>query len=70
MGHSYGCSTLLQAYYTLNPELKAKVTHIVLLDPWLFPLKEDSFNQKIEIPLLMIANEDFVHFQPVHEANK
>ena len=60
MGHSYGCATLLQSYYTLPPALKDKITGIVLLDPWLFPLKEDALTQKINVPILMLANEDFV----------
>lgn len=40
MGHSYGSATVLQAYYMLDEVLKAKVTHIILLDPWLFPLTD------------------------------
>ena len=40
-GHSYGGSTILQAYR--NPEVRKKVSKIILLDPWLFPLKEEDF---------------------------
>jgi pimeloyl-ACP methyl ester carboxylesterase len=45
IGHSYGCATAIQAYHSLEPELREKVSHIVLLDPWFFPLTESKLSQ-------------------------
>lgn len=45
MGHSYGCATTLQAYHSLPDEFKKKVSKIILLDPWFFPLNEYKFKQ-------------------------
>ena len=56
IGHSYGCATVLQAYHMLESSLKSKITHIVLLDPWLFPLESDVFDSKLEVPTCTLAN--------------
>ena len=63
MGHSYGCSTIIQAYHSLQPDMKSKITHIILLDPWLFPLSEAKFMQQINCPVLILANQDFVEIE-------
>lgn len=40
IGHSYGCPTVLQAYFKLEKSIRKRVTHIILLDPSLFPLTD------------------------------
>ena len=56
MGHSYGCATLIQAYHSLEESIKSKVTHLILLDPWFFPLTEETFKKKITCPVAILAN--------------
>lgn len=70
MGHSYGSATVLQAYFMLESEIKSKVTHLILLDPWLFPLPDEVINQRISIPVLILANQDFVHNEDAYARNK
>ena len=60
IGHSYGCATLIQAYHSLDSTIKSKISKIILLDPWLFPLDTATFNKKITCKMLIMANEDFV----------
>jgi pimeloyl-ACP methyl ester carboxylesterase len=69
MGHSYGCATVIQAYHSLDPELKAKVSQIILLDPWFFPLNETKFAQEISCPVLILANEDFLMNPDMYRRN-
>lgn len=69
MGHSYGCATIMQTYHSLEPELKAKVRNIVLLDPWFFPLTDAKLSQKIDCPILILANEDFIRNPDMYERN-
>lgn len=38
MGHSYGGATVLQAYNSMQLSIRKRVSKIILLDPWLFPL--------------------------------
>jgi len=45
MGHSYGCSTAIQTYHSLESELNLKISHIILLDPWFFPLTDDKMRR-------------------------
>ena len=56
MGHSYGCATTIQAYHSLEPKIKNKVTHMILLDPWFFPLSNLTFKKTIECPVLILKN--------------
>lgn len=56
MGHSYGCATIIQAYHSLEPSLKSKISHIILLDPWLFPLTESTLSKRIDTATLILAN--------------
>lgn len=60
MGHSYGCSTVLRAYHDMHLSIRKRVTHIVLLDPWLFPLTDEAFQDEIVCPILVLANEHFL----------
>lgn len=43
MGHSYGGATVLQAYNSMQPSIRKRVSKIILIDPWLFPLPEQVF---------------------------
>ena len=70
MGHSYGCATTIQAYHSLEPKLKSKVTHMIMLDPWLFPLSDSAFKKSIECPVLILKNEDFVKVPDMYIRNK
>lgn len=36
--------------------MKEKVSQIILLDPWLFPLSASKFSQEIHCPVLILAN--------------
>lgn len=45
MGHSHGGSTAVQAYH--NPEVKKRVSEMILLDPWFFPLSEENMEKPI-----------------------
>lgn len=60
MGHSYGCATILRAYHDMHLSVRKRVTHIVLLDPWFFPLTEEAFQDEIVCPILMLVNEHFL----------
>lgn len=40
MGHSYGGGTVIEAYHSLHLSIRKRVSHIVLLDPWFFPLSQ------------------------------
>lgn len=70
MGHSYGCSTILQAYLSLNLAMRKKVKAIILLDPWLFPLENQYLQENITCPILMLANEYFIQIQDIFYRNK
>jgi len=54
MGHSFGAATAL---YTLSkrPELKVGI----LLDPWMFPVKNEKLEEKVTQPLLFINTQTF-----------
>lgn len=69
MGHSYGCSTVIQAYHSLTPDLQQKVLQIVLLDPWFFALTEAKFKQEIKCPILILASQDQLRFPITFEGN-
>ena len=45
MGHSHGGATTVQTYHCLGEEEKKKVSHLVLLDPWLYPLTDSKLRQ-------------------------
>lgn len=62
MAHSYGCSALLQAYHDHYSKLSSKVTHIILLDPYLFPLPDHLLTKKVDCPLLILANQYLLNF--------
>ncbi len=62
VAHSYGCSALLQAYHNYYNKLSPKVTHIILLDPYLFPLPDHLLTKKIDCPVLILANQYFLNF--------
>ena len=66
MGHSYGCSTILQAYSLMPLSVRKRVSHIILLDPWLFPLPDDVFNDEILCPVLMLSNQYFLENKDVY----
>ena len=70
MGHSYGGATVLQAYNLMQLAIKKRVSKIILLDPWLFPLPEEVLRDEIACPILMLANEHFVEIKEVYEQNK
>ena len=70
MGHSYGCATTIQAYHSLEPTIKKKVTHMILLDPWFFPLSDSTIKKAIECPVLILKNEDFVKSPDMYIRNK
>ncbi|XP_030746400.1 platelet-activating factor acetylhydrolase-like [Sitophilus oryzae] len=54
MGHSFGGATAL---YTLSKRSEFKVG--VLLDPWMFPVKNENLEEKITQPLLFINTQTF-----------
>lgn len=56
MGHSYGCATVIQAYQLIPLGQRKRISHIILLDPWFFPLPEEVFNDQIICPVLILAN--------------
>ncbi len=60
MGHSYGGATTIQTYHCLPPELQKKVSHMILLDPWLFSLTDAKLIHEIDCPILILANEYFL----------
>lgn len=45
MGHSQGGATVIQAYH--NPHVKKRVSEIVLLDPWFFPLAQETMEKPV-----------------------
>ncbi|XP_076275882.1 platelet-activating factor acetylhydrolase-like [Rhynchophorus ferrugineus] len=54
MGHSFGAATTL---YTLS-----KITEFrfgILLDPWMFPVKSEHLEEKVQQPLLFINTQTF-----------
>lgn len=56
MGHSHGCATILQAYNMMPLSIRKRVSKIILLDPWLFPLTQEVLDDAIACPILMLAN--------------
>lgn len=70
MGHSYGCATILQAYHDMHLSIRKRVSHIVLLDPWLFPLPDQIADDEIVCPILMLANQHFLNNEDVYIRNK
>lgn len=69
MGHSYGGATAITAYHLMPLSLRKRVTSIVLLDPWLFPLLEEHFKAEITCPILILANEEFLYTKDNYERN-
>ncbi|KAI4456551.1 platelet-activating factor acetylhydrolase [Holotrichia oblita] len=53
-GHSFGGATALLTL-SQRPELKQGV----ILDPWMFPIKNDNLNDKITQPLIFINTQTF-----------
>lgn len=70
IGHSYGCSTVLQAYHSMPLSIRKRVSHIILLDPWLFPLTDEVFNDELVCPTLILANQHFLDLKDVYERNR
>jgi hypothetical protein len=70
MGHSHGCATILQAYNMMPLSIRKRVSKIILIDPWLFPLTQEVFDDVIDCPILMLANEYFVAINDVYTRNK
>lgn len=68
-GHSYGCSTTIQAYQTLPKDIRKNVSQLILLDPWFFPLPEAKMKAEIDCPVLVLANEDFVDHEDMFRRN-
>ncbi|XP_066250052.1 platelet-activating factor acetylhydrolase-like [Euwallacea similis] len=54
MGHSFGAATAL---YTLSRRPKLKCG--ILLDPWMFPVKGERLEEKINQPMLFINTQTF-----------
>ncbi|KAL1494972.1 hypothetical protein ABEB36_010471 [Hypothenemus hampei] len=54
MGHSFGAATAL---YTLSQHLEFKLG--VLLDPWMFPVKNEQLESTITQPLLFVNTQTF-----------
>lgn len=69
MGHSYGGATIIQTYHSMDSELKKKIKHIILLDPWLFPLTKSKFKQDFNCPVLMLTCEYFLANEDVYNRN-
>ncbi|CAH1100663.1 unnamed protein product [Psylliodes chrysocephalus] len=53
-GHSFGAATVL---YTLPKRKEIKQT--VLLDPWMFPIKNENIHEIVDIPLLFVNTQTF-----------
>ena len=70
MGHSYGCATILQAYNMMPLSIRKRVSKIILLDPWLFPLPQEVLDDIIVCPILMLANQYFISIHDVYTRNK
>lgn len=41
-----------------------------MLDPWLFPLTQEIFDKPIDVPVLILANEDFVANEDIYILNR
>ncbi|CAG9865266.1 unnamed protein product [Phyllotreta striolata] len=54
IGHSFGAATVL---YTASK--LPKIKQAVLLDPWMFPIKNENLHETIDIPLLFINTQTF-----------
>ncbi|KAJ8936369.1 hypothetical protein NQ314_012388 [Rhamnusium bicolor] len=54
MGHSFGAATAL---YTISKRKELK--QCILLDPWMFPIKNERLEDSIEQPLLFINTQTF-----------
>jgi hypothetical protein len=67
VGHSFGCSALLQAYHDHSSDLSSKVTHIILLDPYFFPLPDALLVKTVGCPVLVLSNQYLLGFEDVHE---
>lgn len=54
MGHSFGAATAL-ATTSKAPSIK----QCIALDPWMYPIKDDNLEEKIDKPLLFINTQTF-----------
>ena len=70
MGHSYGCATILQAYNSMPLSIRKRVSRIILLDPWLFPLSDKVLDDEIICPILMLSNQHFINIKDIYDRNK
>nr|XP_023023112.1 platelet-activating factor acetylhydrolase-like [Leptinotarsa decemlineata] len=54
MGHSFGAATAL---YTSS--LRDDVRQCILLDPWMFPIKDEKLEDRIKFPILFLNTQTF-----------
>lgn len=54
MGHSFGGATALN---TLSKRKEFK--YCILLDPWMFPIKDEELHKKVHQPILFINTQTF-----------
>lgn len=54
MGHSFGGATALNAV-SKRKEFK----YCILLDPWMFPIKDEELHKKVQQPILFINTQTF-----------
>jgi hypothetical protein len=54
----------------LSLSIRKRVSHIILLDPWLFPLTDEVFNDEIVCPTLILANQYFLSTKDIYERNR
>ena len=63
-GHSFGGGSVLEAgAHLMNEPLYEKVSRYLCLDPWIFPLSEESY-KNLERPILFINSERFARLNP------
>lgn len=64
VGHSFGGTTVLSASSQLGKHgMYGKVSRILCLDPWLFPLSEECYAE-LHRPILFINTDHFVKTNP------
>lgn len=54
MGHSFGGATAIN---TLS--VRKEFKYCILLDPWMFPIKDEQLHKKVQQPILFINTQTF-----------
>ncbi len=70
VAHSFGCAAILQSFHELDEKYKEKITHIILIDPYFYPLKDSLLSIPIKPSILLLVNDQLLAFKDPHQRQK